>query len=725
MLLHFSMSKSNFLRILVLLISLQYLTSYSYSPRIDAEYKGGNKRHIGRYGTLIPLYEAKSSLLFTNMFLMHDSKSSVEGNFGVGFRRQLTNYSILGIYGFWDIRKIKNVTKKIHQGTFGLEYLRERFESRFNIYLPQNKRFLVEDLDVVTFRRNFDPQLGQTIQTIGKGSRYEVPLAGFDIEIGGNIFKMLETHVAYYHFNGRKDAKSIGGWRFRSALYLFSRDNQRLDIQGELNYDNVRKWSNYLGFKFTWAFGSNNNQVKRNSIHDKMTQMTVRDVDAVSNTTPVLVENKIESFAGYSPLVLSDEDQANLKNAKYSGDAVFLSMDTFEQEVIDKGTHPDAIDRMVVLSIDPTTKEIGFTPLLKTSGGVNIVATEKINKLFSSKAQGSKILKSTTKTKDALVQSLRQKDLDGQLITTVGEIAIDLDVDFWERNINVLLYQDGFRLATGNIRNVKCAVYNRNDYPIPLILTDPADRALGFPEDIPLSMKLSNTLIDKLPVEIKDKIILENGDLNNIEIYYILQNVKFSSDTTSPLVNEPARIRFHPNVHSDAPFDQVGYNRLDRVKIFVMPTTGGALVPISGGAWQDINTHRGQITDFWGNVLNLNVWSPRNAPIPSAIYEPTNRVANGMQSQAKGFYSLGFVQGTNKSIITYHHIANGTDADNLSFAVRRNTNGFNTPTKLLDVLNTFTNDATLDNNNGLFTELARFAALNDINYDGNRFSYTG
>ncbi|NQY43161.1 MAG: inverse autotransporter beta domain-containing protein [Legionellales bacterium] len=94
------MTKFNFPKILVLLISLQLLASYSYSPRVEIEYKGGNKRHIGRYGTLIPLYEPRNSLLFTNMFLMHDSKSSVEGNFGLGFRRQLTNYSILGIYGF-------------------------------------------------------------------------------------------------------------------------------------------------------------------------------------------------------------------------------------------------------------------------------------------------------------------------------------------------------------------------------------------------------------------------------------------------------------------------------------------------------------------------------------------------------------------------------------------------------------------------------------------------
>ncbi|NQY42270.1 MAG: hypothetical protein HRT87_02855 [Legionellales bacterium] len=61
---------------------------FGYAPKIDAEYKGGNKRHIGRYGILIPVYKIKSGILFTNLFLMHDSKSSIEGNFGLGLRKK-------------------------------------------------------------------------------------------------------------------------------------------------------------------------------------------------------------------------------------------------------------------------------------------------------------------------------------------------------------------------------------------------------------------------------------------------------------------------------------------------------------------------------------------------------------------------------------------------------------------------------------------------------------
>ncbi|NQY44132.1 MAG: inverse autotransporter beta domain-containing protein, partial [Legionellales bacterium] len=224
------MMNFNLKKILILFISLHLLASYGYSPRLELEFKGGNKRHIGRYGTLIPLYESRNSLLFSNMFLMHDTKSSVEGNFGLGFRRQISNKSILGIYGFWDIRRIKNVIKKIHQATFGLEYLMSRFELRINGYLPQNKKFLLNTSNTrnaIRLTRSYDASVGpqgQTVQTIDynltTNSKYEVPLAGFDAEIGGNIFRRVETHGAYYHFNGRKGAKSVNGWRFRSILYL-------------------------------------------------------------------------------------------------------------------------------------------------------------------------------------------------------------------------------------------------------------------------------------------------------------------------------------------------------------------------------------------------------------------------------------------------------------------------------------------------------------------------
>ena len=342
------MNKLLIKKILILLLFLQITNSFSYSPKIDLEYKGGNKRHIGRYGILLPLYKPNKSLVFTNMFLMHDSKSSVEGNFGLGLRRKISNSWILGFYGFWDIRKAKNINSKIHQATFGAEYLSRKFEARVNGYLPQNKRFLIEDLDVVNFTRNFDPQLGQTIQTIDFGFRYEVPLPGFDIEFGGSIFNLLESYIAYYHFHGRKDANSINGWRFRSSFHILDHSNQRLDIQGELNYDNIRKWSNYLGLKFSWIFGKNSKKFTRNSINDKMTQMAIRDIDAVTNITPILKRRTTKNFDGYSPLVLSDEIKVQFKNADFGGDALYLDTDAFEED-IDKNNHPEAMDKLVVV----------------------------------------------------------------------------------------------------------------------------------------------------------------------------------------------------------------------------------------------------------------------------------------------------------------------------------------------------------------------------------------
>ncbi len=721
--------------------SLIFGTSFAYSPKVDLQYKGGNKRHIGRYGVFMPIYGQSSNLLFTNMFFMHDSKSSLEGNFGLGFRKKITRNSILGVYGFWDIRKIKNVSQKIHQMTLGLEYMTRKFEARINGYIPQNKRFLAESLNIVNFSRTFSTTANATTQATDFGFKYEVPLPGFDVEVGGNLHKRFESFVGYYHFVGRKGAKSINGIKLRNILSVF----YWLDIEGELNYDNNRKWSNYIGLKASFSFEKKKNRAIKNSIDYKMTQMTVRDLDIISNATTQLEKDE-EVIQGFSPLLLSPDDVKALGSAKISGDAIFTDAADLAADI---ASHPAAVDLLVTMTSSSNNRPVKFSPLLQSDGTVDHVVSAKINALFTSQAQGEQILESTDKIKGALIASLDSGELDSQRTTTIGKIAIKFKAAddaraFWEENINRTLRVElvtnefngavtqGRKLYDVDIFDSICRVYGRGYRPIPLVATDPKDREVGLPSDNSLNIKLHSSVLNQFPAAIKDKIISEGVNLDNVEVYSILQEVRFG-DSKSALSKEPVKVRFQPNVHIDSPFKGDGinlgnsYSLKSTIKAYVMPVDGDILTPIDDGTPQLVSTHSSSVNTVFGKTIQ-NVWSPSNIHVPAKIYEPTNRVAEGVQPNGGAFLSLGIDPATKKAIVTYQHIANGTDADNIGFVIA-NSDIFKTETTLLDTLNYLRSDPIprfpLNNNNGLFTELARFAALNNIAYDGNVFSYAG
>src|SRR5690606_20335715 len=81
----------------------------------------------------------------------------------------------------------------------------------------------------------------------------EVPLKGLDLEIGNTIpgIKSLRLYGAYYHFQGRANAKSINGFRIRSNFQL----NDNFSVLLEGSRDSIRKTNGFVGFQFRVELG--------------------------------------------------------------------------------------------------------------------------------------------------------------------------------------------------------------------------------------------------------------------------------------------------------------------------------------------------------------------------------------------------------------------------------------------------------------------------------------
>jgi len=251
----------------------------SYHSRVDFNLKGGNKRNIGQIGLLMPLLQNRDNLLFATIIGMRDSRSNTEGNFGLGFRKKFITY-IFGGYGFYDFRKTQ-LNSKVHQLTLGVEYLSPKLDARFNVYIPDASEYCVKRLP------NKTKESITTTHVIYETTAHklmEVSRRGFDVEVGVPIPQLMNSQcfLSYYFFNATKIQKSqaMHGVRSRVKYQL----HNILSLEGEIAYDNVRKFQGYVGFSLNFKLGRK--QDKKVDIHFldyKMTQSIIRDIDVVAS----------------------------------------------------------------------------------------------------------------------------------------------------------------------------------------------------------------------------------------------------------------------------------------------------------------------------------------------------------------------------------------------------------------------------------------------------------
>ncbi len=296
-----------------------------YFPRITTNIKIGHPRHILRPQLLVPLNQTPLKLTYFNFITMIDTVTNFEVNSSIGFRK-LEDYFILGTYIFHDYRLTKH-NNSVNQLTLGVEYLCEDREARINFYIPFKTKFLIatEHYVEATFR---GPQT--IVRNLGDSS-YEVVRPGFDVEVGGGLSKNSSLSLYFKpFFFYHADFKNIYGLSIRTSFKL----NTMVSFDAEFTYDNQRKFAGFGGITFNWMFGGKQVQ-KLSSLEIKMTQMPIRDIDAITTVnTRIGQEFSSQTFDGKNAVINS--------NKKSSGNAMYSSVHKLNHA-------PDRINNILIL----------------------------------------------------------------------------------------------------------------------------------------------------------------------------------------------------------------------------------------------------------------------------------------------------------------------------------------------------------------------------------------
>ncbi|MEB3701667.1 Inverse autotransporter beta-barrel domain-containing protein [Candidatus Bealeia paramacronuclearis] len=263
-------------------VKLESLQPKKWAAESRLHLKAGNVRKLGQAGLTIPIVQDQDSLWFFDVRSMADSKNNKEGNLGLAFRKlKASSGWILGGYGFYDIRKSEH-HNTFNQFTLGLEALSETWDYRLNTYTPLSKSRPIKS--------------SRSPERIFRGhneyftERKEIPLGGFDLEIGRSVpkFDRLRLYAAGYYFYG-SGAIPVKGVRGRAEI----RVNDYLSFTGSQQYDNIRHGAIFVGVLIHVPFGRRADREKLTPLERRMTHEIERDVDIVAQASkPKLVSTE-------------------------------------------------------------------------------------------------------------------------------------------------------------------------------------------------------------------------------------------------------------------------------------------------------------------------------------------------------------------------------------------------------------------------------------------------
>src|SRR5215510_16075357 len=91
-----------------------------WQPFVELGGAGGSNFSFGDVDIFLPLWQDQTSLLFGDLRGTFTTQPSQEGNFGLGFRTQISPEWILGGYGYFDIQNSPN-NNLFYQVTLGAE----------------------------------------------------------------------------------------------------------------------------------------------------------------------------------------------------------------------------------------------------------------------------------------------------------------------------------------------------------------------------------------------------------------------------------------------------------------------------------------------------------------------------------------------------------------------------------------------------------------------------
>ncbi len=263
-----------------------------WSPYVHLTTKASDDRQLGRFNFMYPIWQSSDSMFFSDIRSTFDDEDNIEGNIGLGLRRIMPGNSnddwIWGIYGFFDRLK-SSANNKLNQGTFGAELLKTNFELRGNVYIPENKSYIVGSKTVGSVSLSGTTVMERTQSLVAR----ERALLGFDAEVGygfdiSNKDK-LWLHAGYFNFN-HNDAPEIAGPRLRLHCELsdvFGMPESTLAIGVEVQHDKVRQTDTFACVTLSIPFGARRDlrkdPRKRRNIESRMMRPIIRDIDVITH----------------------------------------------------------------------------------------------------------------------------------------------------------------------------------------------------------------------------------------------------------------------------------------------------------------------------------------------------------------------------------------------------------------------------------------------------------
>ncbi|MBL1147240.1 MAG: hypothetical protein HND56_08865 [Pseudomonadota bacterium] len=293
------------------------LSAEKWQPYIETEGRFG-KRILGEAATVIPLAQSDDSLLFADLRFRFDNRSSQEGNFGIGLRKQFNDQWIGGVYGFYDIRRTR-YDNIFHQVTLGAEAMTDTREARINVYLPEAGTQEAAPVGTVN---------GGQIQVQNFRER---ALPGFDAELGmGHEFEngwSLWGYGGGYYFDASGFEK-VAGPRGRLELAKTGLphigEDARLTFGIETQRDHQRGGQSFALARLriplsSFAKKADTQTRPLSALDRRMTTRIHRDVDVVTGTAAGLLENATianpQNTRNYTTVSVIDANTADVPAA--------------------------------------------------------------------------------------------------------------------------------------------------------------------------------------------------------------------------------------------------------------------------------------------------------------------------------------------------------------------------------------------------------------------------
>jgi hypothetical protein len=365
-------SQLNYIQEIINLNNKQRKTASKWSPYLHLTSKVGDDRKIGRFVLMCPLWQSSDSMFYSDIRSTFDNDDNVEGNVGLGFRRIIKGNNnddfIWGVYGFYDKLKT-SADNQFNQGMFGAELLKNNFELRGNIYLPENRSYIVGSRTVSSVSLSGTTVMERNQSLVAR----ERALPGFDAEVGYgfNIGQKdkLWIHGGYFNFN-HSDAPEIAGPRMRLHCELndvFGIQESTLAIGVEVQHDKIRKNETFACISLSIPFGAPRDpwreSGKKSDIESRMMRPVIRDIDVITNTDDI---NKSPGSVG-GPEIVSDTEGPLIDDA--TGEQVDMYFVDADGSAAGTGTQESP---MTIVQAENTSGISDFIFLLNDSGSIDV-----------------------------------------------------------------------------------------------------------------------------------------------------------------------------------------------------------------------------------------------------------------------------------------------------------------------------------------------------------------